>query len=224
VAALLLIPILLLVGLVAYLTYYFKQKRIKALATLAQQLRLQSARADPFGTLSQPFQLFRKGDGRGVENVLWGTWQTLEVRQFDFWYYDESTDSKGNTSRTYHRFNCVMCPILASCADLTIDHENMWTRLADALSFHDIEFESEEFNKRYQVKCTNEKFANDFIDARMIEWLLKNGTGYSFEVSGDEMLVVHKRLKPTELMPLLQAAEGFAQAVPRVVFDLYPKG
>jgi hypothetical protein len=224
VPALVLIAILALAGLVVYLGYYFKQKRIKDLATAAGRLGLQFSRADPFGTLVEPFALLHKGDGQGVENVMWGTWQGLEVRQFDYWYYDESSDSNGRRNRTYHRFNCVVCPVDALCAHLTIDHENLFTRLADALSFHDIEFESEEFNRKYQVACTDRKFANDFVDGRMIEWLLRHGERYSFEVCGAALLVAHKQLRPTQLTPLIGTARGFAAAVPRTVFELYPKG
>jgi hypothetical protein len=214
----------LVAGGAAYLAWYLKQQRINGLAAAAVQLGLQFSRSDPFGTLGEPFRLFRRGDGQGVENVMWGTWQGLEVRQFDFWYYEESTDGKGNRSRTYYRFNCVLSPIDAACMDLTIDHENVMTRLADALSFHDIEFESEEFDRAYNVKCSDKKFANDFMDARMMQWLLQHGGGFSFEVCADQVLVAHHRMKPLELTPLLGTAQGFSQTVPRVVFELYPKG
>ena len=46
------------------------------------------------------FTFFTKGDGRGCENVLWGRWQDLPLAVTDFWYYEESTDSKGSRSRT----------------------------------------------------------------------------------------------------------------------------
>ena len=211
-------------GGAAYLAYYLKKKRIQGLATAAKQLGLQFSRNDPFGTLSEPFQLLQKGDGRDVENVMSGLWQGMGLRQFDYWYYEESTDSQGHRSKSYYRFNCVIAPIEAACAHLMIDHENMFTRLADALSFHDIEFESEEFNRAYQVKCSDKKFANDFVDARMMDWLLAHGDGYTFEVVGDELLCAHKRLQPSELIPLLGTAKGFHEAVPRVVFELYAKG
>jgi hypothetical protein len=222
--ALIIIAFIALVGAGFYLAWYLKQKRIKELAAAAVQLGLQFSVDDPFGTLSEPFQLLRKGDGQGVENVMWGSWRGLELRQFDFWYYEESSDSKGNRSRTYYRFSCVLCPIDAACASLTIDHENLFTRLADALSFHDIEFESEEFNRKYNVKCSDKKFANDFVDARMIEWLMRHGDGYSFEACADQLLVAHRWLQPVELTPLLGTAQGFSKTVPRVVFELYPKG
>ena len=41
-------------------------------------------------------------------------------------------------------------------------------------SFHDIQFESEEFNRDFTVHCEEPKFANDLIDARMMQWLLAN--------------------------------------------------
>jgi hypothetical protein len=222
--ALIVVLFLLLAGTAAYLSWYFKQKRIKELAAAAVQLGLQFSREDPFGTLGEPFRLFRKGDGQGVENVMWGSWQGTDLRQFDFWYYEESTDGQGHRSKTYYRFNCMLSPIAAACANLTIDHENLFSRLADALSFHDIEFESEEFNRTYNVKCSDKKFASDFVDARMIEWLMKHGDGYSFEACADQLLVAHRRLQPLELTSLLGTAQGFSKAVPRVVFELYPKG
>jgi hypothetical protein len=223
-AALIVVLFLVLAGAAFYLSWYFKQRRIKGLAAAAVQLGLEFSQEDPFGTLSEPFQLFRKGDGQGVENVMWGTWQGIDVRQFDFWYYEESTDGQGHRSKTYYRFNCVQCPIDAVCANLTIDHENPFSRLADALSFHDIEFESEVFNRAYNVKCSDKKFASDFVDPRMIKWLMKHGDGYSFEACADRLLVAHHRLQPLELIPLLGTAQGFSKAVPRVVFELYPRG
>jgi hypothetical protein len=218
------VVIAVVAGAAAYLAYYFKKKRIQGLAAAAKQLGLRFSQSDPFGTLSEPFQLLHKGDGQGVENVMSGLWQGMNLRQFDYWYYEESTDSKGHRSKSYYRFNCVIAPVDAACAHLTIDHENLFTRLADALSFHDIEFESEEFNRAYQVKCSDKKFANDFVDARMMDWLLQHGEGYTFEVAGDEILCAHKRLRPTELIPLLGTAKAFRGAVPRVVFELYAKG
>lgn len=222
--ALVFVLIAAVVGGAVYLGYYFKKKRIQELAAAAKQLGLEFSPSDPFGTLSEPFQLLQKGDGQGVENVMSGIWQGLNVRQFDYWYYEESTDSHGHQSKSYYRFNCVIAPVEAACANLTIDHENVFTRLADALSFHDIEFESEEFNRTYQVKCSDKKFANDFVDARMMDWLLKHGDGYTFEVAGDELLCAHKSLRPNELTPLLGTTKGFREAVPRVVFELYAKG
>jgi hypothetical protein len=220
-------PILVLAAAVAggvvYVGYLIKKKRREAFAVMAAQLGLQYSPADPFGILSEPFALFEKGDGRGVENVMWGSWQGIELRGFDYWYYEESNDSKGGRSRSYSRFDCAIVPVDATCVHLTITHENLMTRLAGALTFHDIQFESEAFNRAYNVKSPDKKFANDLIDARMMTWLLQSGLGYSFEVVGDEIICYCKKLQPAAFLPLLGTAKAFVEHVPDVVHSLYPR-
>ena len=199
-----------------------KKKRREGFALMATQLGLQYSAADPFGTLSEPFALFEKGDGRGVENVLSGTWQQIDVHCFDYWYYEESTDSNGHRTKTYYRFDCVIAPVDAACSRLVIEHENLGTRIANALTFHDIQFESEDFNKAYYVKSPDAKFANDLVDARMIQWLLQSGAGYSFEVVAEEMLCFCRKIGPMDVVPLLGTAKAFGDHIPRVVYSLYP--
>ena len=87
-----LVGILVVAG-IAYYAYRRKLERQRELRSLAFGQRLDFSIDDPFGTLGEPFSLLRKGDGRGVENVMWGFWQGLEIRVFDYWYYDESSDS-----------------------------------------------------------------------------------------------------------------------------------
>jgi hypothetical protein len=212
------------VGAIAYFSYRARQERIQGFRILAAQLGLTYAAEDPFGTLDEPFPLFGKGEGRGIDNMVSGTWQGLEVRAFDYWFYTETTDSKGNTSRSYSRFDCVMLPVEAACSPLTIEHENFFTRLADHLAMHDIEFESDDFNKAFNVKSPDKKFANDFIDARMQSWLLANAEGLSFEVVGDRSLAIAGKMDPSGFPALLATAQGFHDQVPAVVASLYPKG
>jgi hypothetical protein len=223
VPALIFVVVVVAVGVGAYLSYVAKRRRLQAFGALALQLGLTYAAEDPFGMLGEPFKLFEKGEGRGIENVLYGAYQGLDVRAFDYWYYTETSDSKGNRSRSYSRFDCAMLPLEAACSPLTIEHETVLTRLADHLAMHDIEFESEEFNKAFNVKSPDKKFANDFIDARMEQWLLKNGSGLSFEIVADRLLCVSGQIEPAELSSLLTTAKGFHDTVPSVVADLYPK-
>jgi hypothetical protein len=224
------VPVLLflvfgvLVAVVAYYQYQRKLERQRAFGALARGHGLDFSIEDPFGTLGEPFALLQRGDGRGVENVVWGTWQGLEIRAFDYWYYDESTDSKGHTSRSYSRYDCVLARIDAACPPLQISEENVITRLADALSFRDIEFESQEFNRRFTVKGPDERFATAFCDGRMMDWLLRHGDGYAFEVAGDQLLCSSRRLAPEAMIHLFGTAKTFREQIPAVVSSLYPKG
>jgi hypothetical protein len=201
---------------------YLIQKRRDAFAAVAATLGLRYSVDDPFDTVSLPFALFGKGDGRGVENVLSGMAGNLAVRLCDYWYYDKTTDSKGHSSRDYHRFSCAITSIDASCPGLTVGHENVITRLGGALGFDDIEFESEEFNRAFRVKSDHRKFAYDFIDARMMEFLLDESGNCTFEVSGGDMLCATRRLDPPELPGLLRVLQSFHEHVPKVVWSLYP--
>ncbi len=204
-------------------SFYAKRKRAETFQTMATQLGLSYAPEDPFGVLGWPFALFQRGDGRGVENVLWGTWQKVDVTAFDFWYYEESTDSEGHTSRSYKRFDCAITTIGAACSHLTIDHESLLSRIAGALSLKDLQFESDEFNRAFKVNAKDERFAYAFVDARMMRWLLEHAQGYAFEVLGDRLLVAGPKIQPLAFLPLLGTLKAFREQVPRAVFSLYPK-
>jgi hypothetical protein len=204
------------------LSRYLKQRRIIALGAMARQLGLTFSSEDTVGCLGFPFSLLSRGDGRGTENVMSGTWQGLPMTEFDYWYFEESTDSQGRTSRSYSRFSCAVTEVDAACSHLTLGRENLLTRLADHVGLHDIEFESDAFNRAFNVKARDRKFANDLVDARMMQWLLGVDGRFQFEVAGSWILVYSRRLRPTELVPLLGTAQQFREHVPRVVFELYP--
>jgi hypothetical protein len=209
---------------VAVLAHQAKVRRQQELGAVARSQGLDFSILDPFDTLGEPFSLLGRGDGRGVENVMWGFWQDLEVRAFDYWYYEESSDSNGHRSKTYHRFDCVLALVDARCPRLEIGEENVLTRIADALTLRDIEFESEEFNRRFNVKGNDRRFATAFCDARMMEWLLRHGDGYAFEVMGDRLLCWTRRVSPAEIVHLLGTTKAFREQIPDVVSSLYPNG
>jgi hypothetical protein len=201
--------------------YQLKRMRREALAATARQLGLSYSPKDDQGCLGLPFALLRRGDGRGTENVLSGTWQGMSLLEFDYWYYEESTDSNGHTSRTTYRFSCAVTEVEAGLSPLTVGRENLFTRLADSLGLADIQYELEDFNRTFTVKCKDRKFANDFVDQRMMQWLLQALPEFSYEASGRWLLVASKRRRPTELVPLIGTLRQFSDHVPRVVYDLY---
>lgn len=152
-----------------------------------------------------------------------GTWHGIRVRAFDYWYYEESTDSDGRRSKTYYRFSCAVSEIEAACSPITIDRENLLTRIADGLALDDIRFELDEFNRAFNVKAGDRRFANDFVDQRMMEWLLGSPSEFRFDACGPWLMCFGKKQRPNELIPLLGTLEGFRDRVPRVVYDLYPR-
>ncbi|MGH2683837.1 MAG: hypothetical protein ACRDJP_00030 [Actinomycetota bacterium] len=223
--ALWIVLVVLLAGGGIAFSLYLKKKRREEMATFARQNGLQYSAHDPFQTLGWPFGLFQKGDGRGVENVVWGPWQGgSNVTAFDYWYYTETTDSKGHRSRSYHRFSCATIEVAAAFPHLEIAREGFFTRMADHMGMEDIEFESPEFNRRYNVKAKERRFAYELLDARMLEWLVGFDQGYAFEILGNRILAYGRRTKASGLTPLLGTLTMFRDRVPRVAWTLYPLG
>src|SRR3981081_270403 len=81
---------------------HLTQKRREALTAVANGLGFRYSPDDPFDTLALPFSLFDRGDGRGVENVLWGMAGNLAVRLCDYRYYDESTPPNRRRPPSHH--------------------------------------------------------------------------------------------------------------------------
>ena len=205
-------------------SYWRVKKRREELQLVARQLGLSYSQVDMEGCEALPFQLLGRGDGRGTENLLAGTWQEMPLREFDYWYYDETTDSQGKTSRSYSYFSCAVTEVEAALSPITLARENVLTRFADAIGLDDIEYELEDFNRAFNVKCRDKKFANDFVDQRMMRWLLAADGGCAFEASGRWLFAYSRRRAPLELVPLLGTLRGFRDQVPRVVYDLYGPG
>jgi len=214
---------LILVGGVALIGYYARKRRIQEWQQTAAHLGFQYSTDDPFDLLNLPFSLFQRGDGRGTENVVWGQKDSVEIKAFEFWDYTESSDMKGNRSRSYEHFSCTLLPIAAWCPHTTLGPEDMFSRIGRALGFHDIEFESGDFNRAWKVKSADPKFANYLVDPRMMEWLLDN-KGWQFELSDRWMLAYCKRLKPREIWNVIEAAREFHMKVPKIIGETYGGG
>ncbi len=215
--------VLLAVGLLVF-TLVRNRKRREEIHQLAAQLGMTYSRYDSTGIVRLPFDLFRMGAGQGVENVLSGVQGDAPAFLFDYWYYTETRDSKGQVSRSYNHFSCAMVEMGGRFPNLSIAPEGLLTRLADGLGMRDITFESEEFNRRFEIKSDNRKFAFDLIDARMMEWLLANSGKARWEISGSYLLCAVSRIPIASWPGLADRPRLLQENIPRVVWSLYGPG
>ena len=123
-----------------------------------------------FGFIDQ----LNQGDNRTAFNVLSGTFNGRNVVAFDYHYETHSTDGKGNRSTTHHYFSVAVMRLDADFPKLTIAHENLLLKIAEAFGYQNIKFESAEFSKAFCVRSPDKKFAYDVCNAQMIEYLLAN--------------------------------------------------
>ena len=197
-----------------------RQRRL-GVAGFARKFNFSHHPHDPFSLLwDYNFPLFEMGDGRGCENVVWGEWKGLPFRETDYWYYEEATNRKGNM-RTYRRFNAVVIDIPAYLPRVTVSREGIGSLLASGIGWRDIQFESEDFNRTFEVRAEDPEFAFKLIDPGMMHWMLSTDDIFGFQFYGSAILVWSRRLRPTELFPLIGTAKEMYDHIPRLVWADY---
>ena len=193
------IPIIfVLVGvlIVAGIIYGVLQakKRREDLAKLAAEMGLTYAQNDPFNLPSSYSNLgvFQQGHSKQAYNVLHGQRGNYPVKAFDYVYYttETSTDSKGvtTTREVSHYLSAIIYDTDVVFPTLTVRPEGFFDKVAAAIGFDDIDFESAEFSRKFFVKSSDRKFAFAVIHARMMEYLLKN-EGWTLELIGPVVLL-----------------------------------
>ena len=202
-AVFVIVGFLVLVGVMAYVAHLQAKKRREAFQLLAQEFGFRFSPDKDYGLAGHYGFLEHMDDGskRYAFNVLTGEVDGQRVQIFDYHYETYSTDSKGNRSTTHHYFSIFTLSLPRAFAALTIEREGFFSKMAQALGFDDIDFESVEFSKRYKVKSRDKKFAYDFCNVQMIDYLMQQ-QDLIIEVEGPILALTFKgkldvlRIKP----------------------------
>ncbi len=180
----------LLAGALIYAAALGERKRREALAAVARRMGLRfDARGDR--SIHRVFRhpVFDRGRSRQSSNHIFGemtiSGYPVDVRMADYQYVTGS----GKSRRTHHiSFACFRLPFVGT-PDLLIRKEHLGDRLLGGLGFEDIDFESEEFSRRFFVKSGDRRYAYDLIHPGMMEFLLKGPTP-QVEIADDWCLVL----------------------------------
>jgi hypothetical protein len=225
-----LIPIVVVVfiGLiiaVAIYSYQQAKKRREDLARLAGKLGLRYDAADPCGIANRYAHLgpLAQGHNRSAYNVLHGRYGGHEVKAFDYVYHttETSTDSQGRTTtrEVAHYFSAVLFEVGTAFPSLLIRPENFFDKIAAAIGFDDIDFESAEFSRKFFVKSSDKKFAYDVIHPRMMEYLMDQ-PGWTLQLEGAHFLVLTGGMfTPDQFAAGMQHAEAFLKQIPDFVWE-----
>ncbi len=183
---------------------------------------LEFSDVDAFGLSLLPFDVMRGGDSNGCRNVVYGTWKGINVWAFVAWQSDR--DSDGSDSSEY--YTCAAAPVPADCPQLEIRSTNALTRALSRVGVGTapVPFESADFNRAFRVTASEPKFAFDVVDGGMMQWLLANGQGWHFGISGRYALMYRNRRRhdTEQTSALLDGMVGFYRCIPDVVASLYP--
>jgi len=180
-----LLPILMIIGfaVIAGVGIYFghiqAKKRREAMALLANELGMSfnPARDSDHDDHYAHFEIFRRGDNRTAYNTLFGERTVnairLVVKAGDFRYTVTTGSGKDRKTTTYNFSYLIVHLPYPTMPDLLIRPEHVFDRIAGVFSNKDIDFESEEFSRRFMVASPDRKFAYDICHPCMIEFLLE---------------------------------------------------
>jgi hypothetical protein len=185
-----LLLVAVLAGLLAYGMSLKSRQRREALAAVARRLGLDfDPRADRSIHRTFRHDLFKSGGSRKATNNVFGTMDIcgypIQIRMADYQYDTGS----GKSRQTHHvSFACFLLPFVGT-PDLLVRKEGIGDKLLGGMGFDDIDFESEEFSRRFWVKSGDKRHAYDVIHPGMMEFLLQGPTPH-LEIADDVCLVL----------------------------------
>jgi len=192
------------------------RKRREAMFALASKLGL---RFDPSKdrSLARRYKFLdklRRGSHRYAYNILSGNYKGHDVMAFDYHY---QTGSGKDTH--HHHFSFFLLEMKAAFPELVIGPEGIFSKIAQAVGYDDIDFESHEFSSKFCVRSSDKKFAYDVCNAQMIEYLLAN-SDVSTEIDGNVLAIsFNRRLSPDAIERNLDRLIAVRSLMPDYLFS-----
>ena len=205
----------LLVPLVIGGGWWFNRKRVEAAKRWAETIGWTWVGVDNSLAHRWNGQPFGIGDSRRASEVMTGPFGPYRGTAFAYRY----TTGSGK-ERTTHVFGVTTLSLPTFLPTLEVTPENLGTRIARAFGGQDIQFESEDFNKRWRVAARDPKFAHDVLHPRVLERLVRGDTaGMSVRIEGTDIVCWTVGRPDLDLLGTrLGVLRSIVDAVPRYVW------
>ena len=201
-------------------SYFAAEKRREGLIDLARRLNLTFS-AEPDYGIADRYEFLKQlaqGDNRYAFNVCAGAFQGYDVLAFDY-HYETTTHDKNGTHTHHHYFSFFILVLPGFFPTLTVRRENFLTRIAEVFGYQDIRFESAEFSKAFCVRSADKKFAYDFCNPQMMEYLLAN-RDVSIEIENQALaLAFDSCLSPAQFESNLNRLVRLRALMPEYLFS-----
>ena len=161
------------------------------------------------------------GRDRCALNVVEGSFDGHPVAGFDYHYATRGDWWWPPKWTTHNYVSIVLVDLEEEFPELTIGPEGggLFKRIAEAFGRDDIDFESHEFSEQLDVRSKDKKFAYDFCNARMIEYLLKN-RDISLEVDRSSLALGYKDMHNVSRIKLrLASLVEIRSRMPNYLFE-----
>ncbi len=166
------------------------RKRRDAMAALAARLGLKFSEEEDHAA-AESLDFLRKldeGSNRYLYNRLSGDYQGHAVWAFDY-HYETYSHTKNGRQTHHHRFSVLTLRLPQTFPELLISPEGIFSKIAQAFGYDDIDLESAEFSRAFCVRCRDKKFAYDVCHPQMMEYLLAR-RDLAIEIDGNILALV----------------------------------
>ncbi|MDQ2624892.1 MAG: hypothetical protein M3Y20_07000 [Actinomycetota bacterium] len=159
---------------------------------------------------------FGRGSSRAVRHLLTGEFRGRQAAVLEYSFVTGSGDDE-----TTSTFTVTMLSLPAALPDLQLTAEGLNGKLARALGRQDIQFESEEFNRRWRIEAAVLKTAHDIVHPRFMEYMLA-GPADPLRIEGTDAWTWHEeRLDTTQSHARLSRLADIVDMIPRHVWQDY---
>ncbi|BBO30390.1 hypothetical protein [Lacipirellula parvula] len=171
------------------------------------------------------FSVFTNGHSRYAYNTTRGSvviaGDDWPLQYGDFHYQTTSSNGKTTTTQTHLLSYVILDSPYATAPDLFIRKERFFDRIASAIGFEDIDFESVEFSRDFHVKSSDKRFAYDVVSPQVMEFMLAT-TPPTVDFRGSQCCLYHGGILEVEdLAATIQWSTEFFEHWPRhVIADL----
>ncbi len=208
---LILIAIIVVVGVFICIS---ARRRREVMASVAARLGLSF---DPTKNrqITRRYNFLKKLRKGYAYNIISGSFRGYDVTVFDYHY----ETGKDKDHLHLDDFSLFILHLPAVFPELVIGPEDDFSKIAQAVGYDDIDFESHEFSRKFCVRSADKKFAYDVCNARMIEYLLAN-RDFSIEIE-DAVLAIwfNRRLAPESIEPNLNRIITVRSLMPDYLFS-----
>ncbi len=197
-------------------------RRRDAAKAVATSLGMQYAAGDPLDLVHLQHRLFRKGDKRRIDTTLYGDLGGRHVALCDYVYTEVTHDADGVPDESNTRLSLCAVDLDYQLSWIAISPEGLGRRFLNAIAVgNDVQYESDEFNRAFEVLSSDRDFAYTLIDPAMMEWLMATSRSFQIEIDGAR-LVAATRQMPWEQMPAFaETTLEFHRRIPPLVAEKY---
>lgn len=209
----------LFIGSVSYINYRFRRAVRQAPRTGSELLGLKREAEDPFGILGYPIALFTRGSDPAIDELVWGTWNGLDVRVFAVSLLAPTLPGHPPQRAS---FACALARLEADLPGVVIEPGAFVTRIERAPAVPVVEIDDPRFSAAFNVWSEDAAFARDLLIQDLRDWLGSLDSRWAVELHGRIAIVYGPRPDRPDVISILETLKDLLEQMPKDVLAAHP--